>query len=163
MRESGASLSSARGAIVTVPSLFVIQGRNRGARYDLSGHDGPVSIGRESGNVVQLDDNEVSRRHAEIRVSEGVPSIVDLGSSNGTFVNGRRVERTRLVPGDQVLVGRTVMTYTAAVPGAAPPEEAIDVSAVADDGSPAALLARYGRDTLEEVFLDVARGRAGAA
>jgi hypothetical protein len=41
-----------------VPSLFVIQGRSRGTRFELNGTQGAVSIGREAGNFIQLDDNE---------------------------------------------------------------------------------------------------------
>ena len=93
-------------------SLYVIQGRNRGARYDLAAHEGAISIGRESGNFVQLDDNEVSRRHAEIRRIEGRFVVGDLKSSNGTFVNNRKVERAELTSGDQIQIGRTVMVYS---------------------------------------------------
>lgn len=93
-------------------SLYVIQGRNRGARYDLAAHEGAISIGRESGNFVQLDDNEVSRRHAEIRRVDGRFVVGDLKSSNGTFVNNRKVERIELASGDQIQVGRTVMVYS---------------------------------------------------
>ena len=93
-------------------SLYVIQGRNRGARYDLAVHEGAITIGRESGNFVQLDDNEVSRRHAEIRRIEGRFVVGDLKSSNGTFVNNRKVERAELSSGDQIQIGRTVMVYS---------------------------------------------------
>ena len=93
-------------------SLYVIQGRNRGARYDLAAHEGAISIGRESGNFVQLDDNEVSRRHAEIRRVDGRFVVGDLKSSNGTFVNNRKVERAELTSGDQIQIGRTVMVYS---------------------------------------------------
>jgi len=95
-----------------VSSLYVIQGRNRGARYDLALHEGAISIGRESGNFVQLDDNEVSRRHAEIRRVDGRFVVGDLKSSNGTFVNNRKVERAELTSGDQIQIGRTVMVYS---------------------------------------------------
>ncbi len=94
-----------------MPSLFVIQGRNRGARYDLSERDGSLSIGRDSGNVVRLDDNEVSRRHAEVRrVGQGFV-VGDLGSSNGTWVNDRKIDRAELAAGDRIQVGRTVLVY----------------------------------------------------
>jgi pSer/pThr/pTyr-binding forkhead associated (FHA) protein len=93
-----------------VPSLFVIQGRNRGTRFDLSAREGAVSIGREAGNVIQLEDNEVSRRHAEIRQVGETHVIGDLKSSNGSFVNGRRIERTELHHGDQILIGRTLLS-----------------------------------------------------
>ncbi len=96
----------------TVSSLFVIQGRNKGTRYDLTHHEGAVSIGREAGNLVQLDDNEVSRRHAEIRrVGDGFV-VGDLKSSNGTYLNDRKVDRAELSSGDRIRIGRTVLIYT---------------------------------------------------
>jgi signal transduction histidine kinase len=94
-----------------VPALVVIQGAQRGTRIDLDGHGGTVSIGREPGNVVQLDDHEISRRHAEIRRVGGGFVVGDLKSSNGTFVNERRVERADLANGDRIRVGRTVLVY----------------------------------------------------
>ncbi|MFM7109387.1 MAG: FHA domain-containing protein, partial [Planctomycetaceae bacterium] len=96
-----------------MPALFVIQGRNQGTRYDLAVQPGAVTIGREPGNVVQLDDNEVSRRHAEIRrVGDGFV-VGDLKSSNGTFLNDRRIERAELTGGDRIRVGRSVLVYAA--------------------------------------------------
>lgn len=94
-----------------MPSLFVIQGRNRGSRYDLSHHEGAMSIGREAGNFVQLDDNEVSRRHAEIRRVGESFFVGDLKSSNGTWLNSRKIERAELSSGDQIQVGRTILVY----------------------------------------------------
>lgn len=95
-----------------MPSLFVIQGFNKGARYDLAAHEGAVTIGRESGNLIRLDDNEVSRRHAEIRrVGQGFV-VGDLKSSNGTYLNNRKVERAELSSGDQIQIGRTVLVYS---------------------------------------------------
>ena len=94
-----------------VPSLFVIQGRNRGARFDLAATQGAVSIGREAGNVVQLDDHEVSRRHAEIRRVGDAFLVGDLKSSNGTYLNETRVERAELSSGDRIRIGRTLLVY----------------------------------------------------
>jgi len=95
-----------------VPSLFVIQGRNRGTRYDLTSHEGAMSIGREAGNFVQLDDNEVSRRHAEVRRVGDSFVVGDLKSSNGTWLNSRKIERAELASGDQIQVGRTILVYS---------------------------------------------------
>ena len=59
-----------------------------------------------------LADPNVSRRHAELRRSDvGDWQIVDLGSTNGIKVNGRRVASTRLSPGDQVTVGTTTFLF----------------------------------------------------
>jgi pSer/pThr/pTyr-binding forkhead associated (FHA) protein len=76
-----------------VPALFVIQGFNRGARFDFDGEEGAVSIGREAGNLIRLDDHEISRRHAEIRKVGESFIVGDLKSSNGTFLNDSKVER----------------------------------------------------------------------
>ncbi len=95
-----------------MPALLVIQGRDSGTRFDLTNLEGPLSIGRETGNLLQLQDNEVSRRHAEIRRVGGAFVLDDLKSSNGTFVNNRRVERAELAGGDRLQIGRTVMVYT---------------------------------------------------
>jgi two-component system NtrC family sensor kinase len=96
-----------------VPSLFVIRGNDQGRRFE---PDGPVTtIGRDSSNVIQLHDTEVSRRHAELRSSGEATLLVDLGSSNGTFVNGRRVQQHALRSGDQVQLGSTLMLFTATV------------------------------------------------
>jgi signal transduction histidine kinase len=64
-----------------------------------------IVIGREAGCDVVLDDRTVSRRHAEIRVGEDSVVLADLGSSNGTYVNRKRVENHTLAPGDEITVG----------------------------------------------------------
>ncbi len=65
----------------------------------------PVRIGRGFGADVQLDDIYVSRRHCEIVAAKGVLVVHDLGSKNGTFVNGVRTELSPLRHGDVLTVG----------------------------------------------------------
>lgn len=92
-------------------SLFVIQGRDQGKRYDVT-HT-LLAIGREANNTVQLHDTEASRRHAELRRNEqGQYYLTDLGSSNGTFINSQRVQQQVLKSGDRVQIGRTLMLFT---------------------------------------------------
>ncbi|MGE0761279.1 MAG: FHA domain-containing protein, partial [Pirellulaceae bacterium] len=91
-------------------SLFVIQGRDQGRRFDLNQE--VVSLGRDSANVIQLHDSEVSRRHAELRFQDGRYQLVDLSSSNGTFVNDQLVTEHELESGDRVLIGRTLLIFT---------------------------------------------------
>ncbi|HYF45661.1 MAG TPA: ABC transporter transmembrane domain-containing protein, partial [Acidimicrobiales bacterium] len=68
---------------------------------------GPVEIGREGVDVV-VDDTEVSRRHARLEPTDQGVLVADLGSTNGTWVDGRRVEEPVLVrPGQLIGVGRT--------------------------------------------------------
>ena len=70
-----------------------------------------LTIGRSSASDIRLDDTGVSRRHAEVRREGDDVVVVDLGSTNGTSVNGRLVERARLTPGDRIELGRTVVVY----------------------------------------------------
>lgn len=81
--------------------------RSRGApkRFDLV--EFPVRIGRQSDCAVKLDVARISRVHAELRRDDnGLLQITDLGSTNGTFVNGRRIEgSTVLASGDVIHVG----------------------------------------------------------
>lgn len=94
-----------------MPSLFVIRGNDQGYRFELE--DAVVALGRDSSNAIQLHDTEVSRHHAELRRDEGAYRVVDLNSSNGTFVNGKRCREHRLSSGDQLQLGRTLMLFTA--------------------------------------------------
>ncbi len=69
---------------------------------------GTATIGREPTNPVPLDqDTTTSRRHAQITDEGGSYRIQDLGSSNGTYVNGSRVTEALLQPGDEVSIGGT--------------------------------------------------------
>ena len=93
-----------------VSSLFVIQGRDQGKRFELRGS--VTAIGRDALNRIRLNDTEVSRRHAELRcVADGV-RWVDLGSSNGSFVNSVRVDEQFLRSGDRIQIGRTLLIFT---------------------------------------------------
>ncbi|MBX6312671.1 MAG: FHA domain-containing protein [Isosphaeraceae bacterium] len=97
-------------------SLFVIQGADQGKRFELKPR--PMAMGRDSSNPIRLLDHEVSRRHAELRPIDDTNAfrIVDLGSANGTYVNGRPVDQARLRPGDQVRLGQTVLLYSEGSP-----------------------------------------------
>ncbi len=74
-------------------------------------------LGRDNTADVILDDPGISRQHTEIRVTSDGPHLVtnirDLGSTNGTFVNGERITSQRLTDGDRVNVGRTVLIFRA--------------------------------------------------
>ena len=72
-------------------------------------------LGRDDTADIILDDPGISRRHSELRVTTDGPHFVttirDLGSTNGTFVNGERVTSEHLQDGDRVTVGRTSVTF----------------------------------------------------
>jgi hypothetical protein len=75
--------------------------------------DGPTAVlGRSRECDCVIDDQNVSRRHAELRRnSSGDWQIVDLGSTNGVKVNGRRVDTSRLAPGDEVSLGTVTFIF----------------------------------------------------
>ena len=68
-------------------------------------------IGRGSDADVRLSDTGVSRRHAEVRREGDDIVFADLGSTNGSIVNGRQVERVRLSSGDRIQLGRTTLVF----------------------------------------------------
>ena len=80
-----------------------------GRRRMLSGDR--LVLGRSREADVVLDDPNVSRRHAELRRDGSRWSISDLGSTNGVKVNGRRVERTELDPGDEIVLGTLELRF----------------------------------------------------
>jgi hypothetical protein len=92
---------SAGGAVVT----------DDGRRFPLA--DQPVTIGRATDAGVRNSDTSVSRRHAELRPTPGGWSIVDLGSTNGTRVNGAPVTERALEDGDTITVGDAVVRFEA--------------------------------------------------
>jgi transcriptional regulator with GAF, ATPase, and Fis domain len=85
------------------PTLVALFGPKRGVRLDL---EGAIVIGRASSAGLQLYDGKVSREHCRLLVDGGAVSIEDLGSQNGTFVNGEAVRgRRTLAAGDEIAVG----------------------------------------------------------
>jgi len=71
-----------------------------------------VVLGRSRECDIQIEDSNVSRRHAELRQEGTAYWIVDLDSTNGIEVNGRSVKRAKLEPGDSFTVGETVVTFS---------------------------------------------------
>lgn len=74
----------------------------------------PILIGRDPQNDLVLDDRRVSRKHAEIRLRLGRYTLYDLQSTNGTYVNGRRVAEKVLEDGDKISVGGLELMFHAA-------------------------------------------------
>src|SRR5690606_30771270 len=69
--------------------------------------DDPVTVGRQLGNFITLKDDQISRFHCVIEFKRGVLGVRDLGSRNGTYVNGQKISAKRLKDGDKVRVGKT--------------------------------------------------------
>ncbi|MBI1832939.1 MAG: FHA domain-containing protein [Planctomycetes bacterium] len=87
----------------------VLEGIDRGRIYrDVSV---PVTIGREEGNTLRLNDERVSRYHAKVQVDGDDYILTDLESTNGTRVNGTAIQIRRLRIGDRVGVGRSLLLF----------------------------------------------------
>ena len=71
----------------------------------------PVTIGREEGNVLRLNDERVSRFHAKIQIDSQDVILTDLDSTNGTRINGHTVQIRRIQPGDRVGIGRSILLF----------------------------------------------------
>src|SRR5437867_10348139 len=71
----------------------------------------PVTIGREEGNTLRLNDERVSRFHAKVQVDGDDYILTDLESTNGTRVNGTSIQIRRLRIGDRVGVGRSLLLF----------------------------------------------------
>ena len=95
----------------TLPSLVVVEGRRVGERIAIP--DGRWIIGRDAGSDIVVDDAGVSRRHAALTVEGGEAPIDDLGSTNGTRVNGVRVDQQLLQDGDELAFGNTRLRFEA--------------------------------------------------
>jgi len=70
-----------------------------------------VVLGRARECEIHLSDPNVSRRHAEIRLDDGSYALVDLGSTNGTELNGQRIKHARLSDGDVIAIGQIELTF----------------------------------------------------
>jgi pSer/pThr/pTyr-binding forkhead associated (FHA) protein len=96
-----------------VTELKIIEPKSlKGSRVELT--SSPIVIGRSSdADLSFADDTYLSSRHARVWSIDGVAMIEDLGSTNGTQVNGRRIESaTAVVPGDRVQMGHVLMEAT---------------------------------------------------
>jgi adenylate cyclase len=100
---------------------FRLIGIGNDHRFDLTGN-APLSVGRAVTNDCAIVDPTISRKHAELRLTPQGIEVSDAGSSNGTFVNGVQVDRSLVVPGDQLTFGKVAFRVEAVTPvRAAPP------------------------------------------
>lgn len=94
--------------------ILDIQGRASVVRLELD--NTPVTIGRHSSNRLVLDDNAASRAHAVIEFVRGAYHVRDLNSSNGTYVNGRKISSAELKSGDTIVIGGVRITLVGSEP-----------------------------------------------
>lgn len=91
-----------------MPKLIVEAGKDVGREYPV---EPGMRLGRLDTCAVALDDTNASREHAEIRDIDGVLHVVDLGSRNGTIVNGKKVKQAALAGGDKLAIGDTLFVF----------------------------------------------------
>ena len=89
--------------------LIVRRGPNAGSKFFLDSD--ATQVGRHPESDIFLDDITVSRRHAEIRRTDGGFSLHDVGSLNGTYVNRERVEGAELRSGDEIQIGKFKLVF----------------------------------------------------
>ena len=94
-------------------ALRFISGKYQGGEYPLPSEK-EIVIGRGGELDIVLVEDMVSRKHAKITTQQGKIVIQDLGSTNGTFVNGEKIKRARLKEGDRVLIGTSILKLIAA-------------------------------------------------
>jgi hypothetical protein len=96
-------------------ALRFISGKYQGGEFPLPSNR-EIVVGRSSELDMVLVEDMVSRRHAKIIVTDDQIFIQDLGSTNGTFVNGEKIKRARLNEGDRILIGTSIIKLVTADP-----------------------------------------------
>lgn len=151
-----------RGREPAFASLACVKGPEQGATLALV--DGSFTIGRARENQLVLKDIAASRRHVRIDVERGRARLVDLGSGNGTKVNGRRVSEHALAHGDTIEIGACLIQFQESGKAPPPPDLGRDeaqarVVAAADElAKELSAKLRFGEEGFEDGF--VAKTRA---
>ncbi|MEO1980262.1 MAG: sigma 54-interacting transcriptional regulator [Fuerstiella sp.] len=91
--------------------LILLNGPTPGAGLSIAPELEEVTLGRDGARDLPVDDDHCSRLHSRIWFDSQRWQIEDCGSSNGTFVNSRRVERALLRPGDVIRIGETLIVF----------------------------------------------------
>ena len=115
MVEAKTRITTVKGIVDSIPEgnecLVVIYGTSLGRKYEL--YDPVVTIGRDPDNTIVLDVDSVSRRHARVETFNGSKFLVDLNSTNGTYLNDSLAVREQLKSGDLMKVGDTIFKFLA--------------------------------------------------
>lgn len=112
--ESVVPLDSKASAEAAAPELVarftITSGNGTGTSFELRGN-APLTIGTKEGNAVLLEGEGISRYHAEVVLENGAWVLKDLGSRNGVFVGGRKVDLHELATGDEVQIGTVRLRF----------------------------------------------------
>ncbi len=120
-------------------SLVVVEGADAGKSYDLKR---ALILGRQKGVDILVDDIGASREHCKVFTQDGDWFVLDLGSRNGTMVNGEKVSRHHLGHGDRIVIGKTVIRFDAPEQASRTPDKPLPAvkpsPASSSGGAPAA-------------------------
>jgi pSer/pThr/pTyr-binding forkhead associated (FHA) protein len=105
-------------------ALKFISGKYQGGEFPLKANK-QIVVGRSSELDMVLVEDMVSRKHAKILFSDGAITIEDLGSTNGTFVNGEKVKQAKLKEGDRILIGTSILKLVHQGAESAPVDESV--------------------------------------
>ena len=111
--------------------LLIIHGKNSGNRFDLQQR--VLTIGRGQKCDIRILDDEISRLHAELRHEGKGWKITDLNSSNGLYVNGRKVASQRIVLGDQIQMGGTALRFSSTADSESRRPDSVNLLGSVDD------------------------------
>jgi predicted component of type VI protein secretion system len=103
--------------------LVIVRGRSANQSVKLA--DGVTTVGRHDDCQLRIKSSQVSRRHCQLFEKKGMLLVKDLGSSNGTYVNGKRIQEQRVLePGDEIMIGKVTLRVAKlgqAIPHPPPP------------------------------------------
>jgi Protein of unknown function (DUF3662)/FHA domain len=103
--------------VVDAPAARLREVRPNGTQRDIALDGAPLTIGRAGDNGLVINDSRVSRHHARLQARRGALVFTDLGSTNGSRVNGSRVAEVALGEGDQIEIGDTVLVVESVAGG----------------------------------------------
>jgi pSer/pThr/pTyr-binding forkhead associated (FHA) protein len=134
--------------------LVVVRGRSATQTIRLA--NGVTTVGRQEGCQLRISSSQVSRRHCQLLEQQGALLVKDLGSSNGTFVNGRRISDAHVLQsGDELSIGQVRFRIERLSPSASSkPSDTAVAHAIADEDVPMTVM---GED-VEDDGLSETRG-----
>ncbi len=115
-----------------MPKLLLIENNETVSSFDLA--EGKITIGRGGDCEIRLDDEAISRQHVRVITLMGDAFLEDLGSSNGTYVNGKLTQKCALNDGDVVQIGEKELRFYQPGDAASPQEGKVDATRIIRPG-----------------------------
>jgi pSer/pThr/pTyr-binding forkhead associated (FHA) protein len=111
-----------------------------------------INLGRRMENQIVIDDPRVSRAHAQLRVSKDRFALFDLNSTGGTFVNGQRINKSILVPGDVISLAGVTLVFSQDLPTGRDPERvSTEPRSTISSDRPTAVMDQTGKNNKKKV------------